>query len=219
MLRYLPGCLCMGALSLALLAGSTQAQTVDFEDQNGAGNPIVTSISSGGFTFQSPHFHVIQGDGLGEPGVFLAADGTKAYIGEEGANLGRAFTMTKTGGGSFDFGGFDGAELWINPPAGYPNAVAIYVTAQLAGGGFVNQTYTLDGIIDGPGGAADFQHFTANLAGVTSLTFSGLGPTGGPEFGFAVDNIKTSLTVPEPTATLALLPALAPLGLLLRRRK
>src|SRR5687767_1446336 len=122
----------LGALlaAVALTAGAAPAKAafVTFNGVPASGNPILTSLDSEGFRFTSEHFHSL--DSFGN----LATNGT-IYIGHEGGSLGRVITMTKIGGGTFSISSFDGAELWVSPPSGFPNATRIQVVGTLSGGG------------------------------------------------------------------------------------
>jgi hypothetical protein len=93
--------------------------------------------------------------------------------------------MTKAGGGSFSLASFDLAG-W---PVGFE--VPFTVTGQP---GNVTQVFTPDGLVDGPGGVADFQTFVlpATFQNVTSVTWE---HTGAATIGgiFALDNIVTDV--------------------------
>lgn len=189
-------CVLVAALSLMAVGSRVQASVVTFDGVSSSGNPIVTTLTTEGFTFTSGHFHTID-----SPGLAGAADDGTIYIAEEAGDLGLPITMTAEGGQPFSLISFDGAELWISAPSGYPNAYYINVLGNLSGGGTVNAQFTLDGILDGAGGAADFQTFVlpGSFTNLASVVFSGALLTGGPG-AIALDNINTGGTIPAPGA-------------------
>ncbi len=203
-------------LGIALVLGAGVAaangNVVDFENAPGSGNPQYQNVSyldSSGFEFIGEHFHTMDNFAIANG---LAENGSRVYIGHEGGNLGRAITMTKTGGGTFSVYSLDAAETWIGDNTTYPNAWGVSVTGYFDGGGSINAVLQLDGLLDGAGGIADFETF--NLTGFTNLIafeFNGVEATGAPNRAFGVDNINT---VPAPGAM-----ALLGLGGLMMRRR
>ncbi|MBI5256665.1 MAG: PEP-CTERM sorting domain-containing protein [Burkholderiales bacterium] len=192
------------ALALGLSALSAQAAVIGFEGISGDGNPIVTSYSEAGFVFSSSHMHVVA------PSIALASNGTQSLV-EEAGGLGGPITMTHGGGATFSISSLDAAEVFVGGSAGFPNASILRVVGTLFGGGTVTADLALDGVLDGTGGAADFQHFVlSGFDNLVSVTFSGLLATGGTG-GISLDNISTDpgTNVPEPGSL-----ALAGLGLL-----
>ncbi len=192
----------VAVLSL-IAAGSVQASVVTFDAVPGVGNPTLTTLTTEGFTFTSGHFHA-----MGSPAGTAfggAADNGTIYISEEAGPLGLPITMAAAGGQPFSLISFDGTEPWIDAAAaaagGFPNANYINVVGNLSGGGAVNAQFALDGIVDGAGGAADFQTFVlpGTFANLTSVIFSGALVTGGPG-GMSLDNIAA--TIPAPGALL-----------------
>lgn len=93
--------------------------------------------------------------------------------------------MTKAGGGSFSLVAFDFSGWPVNYETQFT------VTGQP---GNVTQTFTPDGIVDGPGGEVDFQTFVLppSFANVTSVTWEHSGP-GALAGIFSLDNIVTDL--------------------------
>ncbi len=200
----------VGAL---LYAAGAPAVLIDFEDVTIVGtNPIVTSTDSHGFNFSSGHHHEINDPGFSG----VAGNGTQ-YILEEGGSLGQPITMTQIGGGAFSLFSLDGAEVFIgNSVGGFPNATFLNVLGNLSGGGVVNASFELDGLLDGNGGINDFQTFLlpATFTDLASVVFSGSIPGGSTNAGISIDNLNTSggTSVPEPApwallaAALLLLP-------------
>jgi hypothetical protein len=194
----------IAVLSLVMWVGQAQATTVTFDSVPSVGNPILTSLTTQGFTFTSGHFHTIDSPTLASFGGDVA-NGT-IYIAEEAGSLGLPITMADAGGQPFILSSFDGAEMFLNSAAaaagGYPNANQINVVGSLWGGGTVNTMFPLDGIADGVGGAADFQTFVlpASFTNLTSVVFSGALVTGLPG-GISLDNINTGV-IPAPGALL-----------------
>lgn len=205
-------------ISGGLNAQLAYALTITFDSVPSSGNPIVTSVTTQGFTFASGHFHTVDSP----TGVGGADNGSPVYIAEEAGSLGLPITMTESGGTPFSLNTFDGAEGFISAPSGFPNATAISVVGTLFGGGTVSALFALDGVIDGVGGAPDFQAFLlpGTFVNLTAVTFSGLIGTTGTG-GLSLDNIAVNQTapVPEPSTIVLLIPALAALGLIRRRKR
>jgi hypothetical protein len=117
-------------------------------------------------------------------------------------------TLTRGDGALFSFESFDGAELFArNSCCPYYNPTSLKVTGMLANGSTVSQSFTLDQVSDGLGGAADFQSFSLmpDFTSLTSVRFEGIGTY--PN-NFALDNLAASAIAPVPEpATLFLLGA------------
>jgi len=189
----------VAAISLMAAVGSVQASVVTFDGVSSSGNPILTTLTTEGFTFTSGHFHTVDNWGT----AWMASNGT-IYIGEEAGGLGLPITMAAEGGQPFSLTRFDGAELWAYEVGGYPNASYINLVGNLSGGGTVNTQFTLDGIIDCAGGAADFQTFAlpGTFVNLVSVTFSGAQVIGAPG-AIALDNIVVNGgVIPAPGALL-----------------
>lgn len=201
-----------GLLILAL-PGSSSALVIDFSGVS-AGIPTLSSYSESGFTFTSEHFHTFS-----SPALCLCADDGFGYIGEEDGGVGVDITMALTAGGPFSLISFAGAELWVPPaPPALPNATEILVTGSLFGGGSVFQSFSLDGVVDGFGGPADFQAFLlpGTFTNLVSVTFSGhRGESGGGAMAIA----NLNLNIHEPAAAGLLALGLVGLGLSDRLRK
>jgi PEP-CTERM motif len=206
--------------------GPVGAATVTFDDVVvGPNNPVQGSVNSGGFNFTSTHFHIANNApfcGFGG----CVGNGTQ-YALEDAPALAGPITMTRIGGGTFALTSFDGAEVFLDSTAaasgGFPNAAYIRVVGNLSGGGSIVTYFALDGVKDGNGGAADFQHFVFGLGwtNLTSAVWSGtLGPgtgTGGASLSF--DNIVVDAVAPEPGTLLLLGSALTGAALSARRRR
>jgi len=197
----------VAALSLMAAGSRVQANVVTFNGVSSSGNPtltLFTPLTTEGFTFTSPHFHTV--DSPGTTGYGGAVDNGTIYIAEEAGSLGLPITMAAQSGQPFGLVSFDGAELWLDAAAaasgGYPNAYYINVLGNLSGGGTVNAQFTLDGIADGAGGAADFQTFAlpGSFVNLASVVFSGAQVTGAPG-AIALDNLNTG-AIPAPGALL-----------------
>jgi hypothetical protein len=217
--RSRPAKTCLFGLGVAALlhGGAAYAVLIDFEDVVIAGtNPIVISTNSRGFNFASGHHHEINNPAFSG----VASNGTQ-YILEEGASLGQPITMTQIGGGTFSLTSFDGAEVWVVNNASFPNATVLNVLGNVSGGGVVNTSFNLDGIIDGAGGAADFQTFflPGTFTNLVSVVFSGSIVGGSTNAGISIDNLNSDgQTVPEPASLALLLGALAAASWSRRRR-
>jgi len=118
--------------------------------------------------------------------------------------------MTTVSGDPFSLYEFDAAESFAVLPERW--ARRIDVIGQLAGGGMISTSFVLDRILDGIGGAEDFQRFTlpASFTMLSSVLFVGAGNTAVSEGlvfqDFAIDNIVTDLPAPIPEpATIGLL--------------
>ncbi len=183
------------AITAAAFIGPAGAATVgviiDFDELPGGSNPQVPEVITQGFRFTSEHFHII-----GDPPICsggCADNGSPVYIAHEGGSAGRTIFMSRVDGKSFSISALDAAEAFIDPPAGFPNADSVRVTGHFAAGGSIMAIFELDGIVDGAGGADDFETFS--LAGFTGLElaeFDGLGPAGDVHFAIGIDNIDVS---------------------------
>ena len=197
---------------LALSAsGNALATLITFEDVNTPpGNHIiVNSVTTGGF--------VLSRDGSGHIDVGSATESLYANNGTQvGFVHNGSFTLNLNSvlGDTFELTSFFGAEFWRD---GTANASTITLFATTDQGVELTEVFTLDNMLDGPDGAADFQKFylTDSFENLTSAKFVGNGA-------FSVDDIygltaSEPLPVPEPS-TLAIF-ALGIIGLAARRLK
>lgn len=203
----------MFGVSVAVLAVASQAAVVGFDDIPVTGNAIQTSVTSGGYDFNGLHFHIID-----SAGPFVRNASTSYLTAEAAGGLGKAVTMTQTGGGTFSLNSVDVAELWL-PGDALNDFLEVLVTGNVSGGGVLNLTVLLDGIRDGAGGVDDFQ--AVNFSGwdnLTSVTFTGRNAAGA--FGdYSIDSIVVNeRVVPEPGILALLGIALGGLGFFSRRK-
>src|SRR4051812_26798343 len=123
---------------VAVAAASVPAQagvTITFNAVPSASNPILTTLTTDGFTFTSGHFHTVD-----TPGIALfggGADNGTIYIAEEAGGIGSPITMTPVGGGTFDLTSVDGSRSFLDgssaAAAGIPNADFLSVVGNQLG--------------------------------------------------------------------------------------
>lgn len=176
----------LAAVGLLMCVSTSRADFIDFNSVPSSGNPILTTLTTGGYQFSSTHFHTIDST-FGS----LVSNGT-IYIAEEAGNLGGPITMSKVGGGVFSLNRFDGAKLFLSNTPGFPNADFINVVGNLFGGGTVSAQFALQT-------AVAFQTFLlpGTFVNLTSVTFSG-SVIGGDAGGIALDNIEVNATTAVP---------------------
>lgn len=200
------------------------ALVITFNTVPSVGNPVVTVLTTDGYTFTSGHFHTVDSPGICVFGGCV--DNGTIYISEEAGSLGLPITMARSDGTPFTLNGIDGAEVFIDSAAaiagGFPNAFTLDLEGSLSGGGTLSISFALDGLKDGAGGIPDFQTFLLppTWTGLASVTFSGtfLPGTAG---GISLDNMVVDEVVPvsEPSSLLLLGFGLFGLGMMLRNRK
>jgi hypothetical protein len=217
------------ALGLAAVAASASAGTVtaDFEGLTSSFLPA-PSVVSQGYTFAASggsDLGVIAGGGVCIP--VCADNGTATLIfglpPGDGINPASIGPLVITGPQPFSLAGFDYAEL--QPTGSRANATSLRVTGFLLGGGTLSQSVSLDGLNDGPGGAADFQteSFGAAFANAvfTSVQIRGQFNADRPG-AFQLDNVVLNADrggVPEPTSWALMILGFGGAGTLLRRRR
>lgn len=198
---------CARSMSAALVVGLCAVQAgalvVDFESipASSAGTQLGTTVTTQGFTFtQFQGSNRIFSTDSTNPG--LAANGTQYIL--DDTSPGSHFFITESSGAAFDLLSFDAAEAFAQPQQQTQNAVGIGLQANQVGGNVLQAQFLLDGVIDGPGGVADFETFTlpATWVNLTSVHIAWASlPNQNPISVFAIDNFN--VIVPEPvTATL-----------------
>jgi hypothetical protein len=134
-------------------------------------------------------------------------NGTRFAVADRGT-YSELLTLTRTDGGSFSLSSFLGTEA-IHSETTTFWAAGITVTGIFLDGGTITQTFSLDQVMDGTGGAADFQLFALiGFDAIIQAQFTGaLGP-GRLDDGFGVDNVEvvnaSTTAVPEPASMLLL---------------
>ncbi|QYE33283.1 PEPxxWA-CTERM sorting domain-containing protein (plasmid) [Polymorphobacter sp. PAMC 29334] len=185
-------------IAIAAMPAAATAATIDFNSvpQNMLFGP---TYSEKGFTLTGTGFEFPQSDGWAYS--TYANDGTLTFN-----YKGPTYTLTKDGGGIFNFTSLDlgnvnndsfGGTLRVAFDGGTPTALAIPITSAL-------QTYTL------------------GMAGVTSVAFSFLpGETANNTLNSyaRIDNLVVGGAVPEPTSWAMMIAGFGLVGVARRARK
>lgn len=217
--------LLFGAAAL-VAANSVPAAAAVIDFNEFAGVVVSPTVSTQGYTFAAG-----LGDVAVKPALFTcsgtcAGNGTANLL--YGAPTGTAPSsippLTVTAPTPFRLSAFDFAEFVVDSPE--LSATQLLVVGNLVGGGSLSRLFTLDGLLDGDGGAiTDFQTATLDslFAGsaLTSVTFSGFDAAFAPK-GFALDNLALTLVsapaVPEPAAWALMIGGFGLIGGAMRRR-
>ena len=200
-----------------LASGTSQAVIVNFDGVPST-EVIQTTLTTEGFLFTSDHFHTYGATGFINPDI---AGNGGTHIGYE-AGRGDPVLMQRVDGTSFSLLSLDVSEFYavLNPDR--PNANLLEIRGNFGDGSSVSHQLLLDGVVDGPGGLVDFQHFVlpSLFTNVISLEFVGL-RWDGLVGGVAMDNLEIAdrVSVPEPTSLALFGIGLLGAGVLRRRRK
>jgi hypothetical protein len=185
--------LALFALALTLPAF---AATITFNAVPSSGNPVLTTLTTEGYTFASAEFRPIdiRVSAFGMP----MSDGI--YLSQQNASIpNSAITMTRASGEAFSLAGLSMAKPWwvtnAAAAAGMPNADYVEIVGALSGGGVVSVT-------------APLQHnfLPVSLQGiqsVTSVQFIGRLNAGGLG-GVAIDNLIVTPSVALQAASLGI---------------
>jgi hypothetical protein len=176
-----------------IAAHDVSAQQVLTFDEigNPASPPILGEVvcsAGSGLRFTSDHFHVI-GPNYNAP---FTSTGT-THIGYESVR-GFPIVLSRDGTGTFSLFSLDAGEFYSPADPDRPDAQWITLTGHQADGGVVTHSLSLDGVRDGPGGAADLEHFVlpATFVNLRSVTIEGWLPND-VAGGLALDNIEYEL--------------------------
>ena len=186
---------------LSLVPAMALAFVVDFESA-----PASSGCLQHGFTLSTQGFTFSNAGGSNR---LFGCDGTHAQLGSNGSNAllddsGLSdFVMIENAGDRITLHSFAAGEVFVGDPT--QNATSIAV-AGFRDGSVVIQTgaLPLDGIVDGPGGSADFQVFQLP-SGFKNLEKVQIGAVTGGVNGhlFFIDDLSVTV-VPEPGVGLPL---------------
>lgn len=186
----------IACLALAVCSASpfaAKAAVIDFEDlphlayfEFSSGLSHGYQVTHGGSGID-PFAYVVGPSG--EDALKYSGNGTKRLVAFNTSTI----TVSRPDGGVFDFLQFDGGESWLDLPHVW--ARQIRVVGQFEAGGTVSKIFSLDLIKDTQKGMQPFL-LDDRFRNLKSVTFSGLGATGGgPEF--SLDNL---LVAPDAVA-------------------
>jgi hypothetical protein len=205
----------LAALGL-LASGTSQAVILTFDGVPST-EVIQTSLVTEGFHVYSDHFHTY---GTAPTYTTIAGNGG-THIGYE-AVRGDPLIVERLDGATFSLLSLDVSEFYAVLSTDRPNANLLEIRGNFLDGTSVSHQLLLDGVIDGPGGLADFQHFVlpSLFIDVVRLEFVGL-QWNGALGGVAMDNLEIAdrVSVPEPTSLALFGIGLLGAGVIRRRRR
>ena len=189
----------LAGLAFGMLALSAGAQVLDLDDKVGSG--IINFNQYAGFNWNN--FHANDTHAYTGAGAYRAAATSGATVIVN--SFGNDSSLTKTGGGLFDF-------TSANMMAAWGNGLKVTITGWLSGASLYTQTITLN--TTGP----TLQSF--EFSGIDRLTFHAFGGSDGRTH-FTVDDMNFSpvAAVPEASTYAMLIAGLGMIGLVARRRK
>jgi hypothetical protein len=172
------------------------------------GQVVTTSYTESGVSFTGSYAYTSTTVAASPGGDFFASNSSTGFV---QLLFGSSMTIAMADSSLFSLGSVDLAEystVFVSP-------ATITFTGYLSGGGTTSQTFTTDGVIDGPAGLADFESFVFNAS------FTGLASLVADTTVFSMDNLEVNpasvSAVPVPAAAFMFAPAL--LGFLGLRRK
>ena len=171
-------------------AFSAHAAVIDFDDI--VEGTEATSVVSNGFKFMANYAGAIYVTGGSSCAPPCASNGTRTLL-AAGPLLGYAdqVTVSRAAGGDFKLTSLDAAELFSAPFLA-DGAAQISYQGFTDGVLVTSGSLMLDQLVDGPGGAADFQTFAMPGMVVDTFVFTGLGSFTGNN-GFTLDNFVVDL--------------------------
>jgi hypothetical protein len=182
--------------SLACTMLPLRADVITFDSISPPGNAIQTgTVTTQGFNFTSPSFHVIDQPTLCAGGC---VDNGSQYLAVAGPDLDSPVGVTSMSGEVFSVSRLDAGKLFLTPGGlgADPNADTLTLLGTLGRGGTISTSLILP---------AEGSFTTFSLTGFTNLTSLTISGTGGgsTDASWAVDNLVAS-AVPEPSTLLML---------------